>query len=50
MYAFPFGRGEKATLIFRFDNPDAAIAKLQSAGISLLRHSELEEEWNTDAG
>jgi hypothetical protein len=42
MYAFPFGRGEKATLIFRFDNPDAAIVKLQSAGISLIRHSELE--------
>ncbi len=44
MYAFPFGRGEKATLIFRFDNPDAALAQLQSAGISLIRHSELEEE------
>lgn len=42
MYAFPFGRGEKATLIFRFDNPDAAIVKLQSSGISLIRHSELE--------
>jgi hypothetical protein len=44
MYAFPFGRGEKATLIFRFDDPDAAIAKLQSSGINLIRHSELEGE------
>jgi hypothetical protein len=43
MYAFPFGRGDKATLIFRFDNPDNAIATLQSAGISLIRHSELED-------
>ena len=49
MYAFPFGRGEKATLIFRFDDPDAAIVKLQSAGISLIRHSELEEEWDSKA-
>jgi hypothetical protein len=44
MYAFPFGRGEKATLIFRFDDPDAAIAQLQSAGIGLIPHSELGEE------
>jgi hypothetical protein len=44
MYAFPFGRGEKATLIFRFDNPDAAIAKLQACGISLMRNSEIESE------
>ncbi len=44
MYAFPFGRGEKAILIFGFDNPDAAIATLQSSGISLIRHSDFEEE------
>ncbi|MGA3126574.1 MAG: acetolactate synthase [Candidatus Korobacteraceae bacterium] len=42
MYAFPFGRGGKATLIFRFDKPDVAIANLQAAGISLISHSELE--------
>jgi hypothetical protein len=42
MYAFPFGRGGKATLIFRFDNPDVAIANLQTAGISLVPHDELE--------
>jgi hypothetical protein len=44
MYAFPFGRGAKATIIIRFDKPDAAIATLQSCGISLIRHSELERE------
>ncbi len=41
MYAFPFGRGEKAILIFRFDNPDAAIEKLQAAGINLIGREEL---------
>ena len=41
MYAFPFGRDGKAVLIFRFDNPDAAIQCLQSAGISLIGREEL---------
>lgn len=41
MYAFPFGRGDKAILIFRFDNPDAAIEKLQAAGINLVGREEL---------
>jgi hypothetical protein len=41
MYAFPFGRGEKAILIFRFDNPDAAIGILQAAGINLVGREEL---------
>ncbi len=41
MYAFPFGRGEKAVLIFRFSDPDAAIKHLQSAGISLVSREEL---------
>ena len=36
MYAFPFLRGEKAVLVFRFDQPDAAIRLLQAAGINLL--------------
>jgi hypothetical protein len=36
MYAFPFGRGDRAVLIFRFDNPDGAIRDLQSAGINVL--------------
>ncbi len=41
MYAFPFAHGEKAVLIFRFDDPDAAIQKLQAAGISLVSREEL---------
>ena len=36
MYAFTFGRQDKAVLIFRFDKPDEAIAKLQGAGINVL--------------
>ncbi len=36
MYAFPFRRGERAVLVFRFDQPDAAISLLQSAGINVL--------------
>jgi hypothetical protein len=35
MYAFPFGQGEKATLIFRFDQPDAAMELLRAAGINV---------------
>ena len=36
MYAFTFGRGDTAVLIFRFDNPDAAIERLQSSGINVV--------------
>ena len=36
MYAFPFLRGERAVLVFRFDQPDAAIAVLQAGGINVL--------------
>jgi hypothetical protein len=36
MYAFPFLRGEKAVLIFRFDQPDAAIERLRVAGVNVL--------------
>jgi hypothetical protein len=36
MYAFTFGRQDRAVLIFRFDKPDEAIARLQAAGISVI--------------
>jgi hypothetical protein len=42
MYAFPFLRGQKAVLIFRFDQPDAAIERLQEAGINVLDGGSLE--------
>jgi len=41
MYAFPFGQGKNAVVIFRFDDPDAAIARLQQAGINMLAKQEL---------
>ena len=37
----PYVRGDKAILIFRFADPDAAIARLQAAGINLLASEEL---------
>lgn len=36
MYAFTFGRGDRAILIFRFENPDEAVAKLQAAGVGVV--------------
>jgi hypothetical protein len=41
MYAFSDVRGDQAILIFRFADPDAAIAHLQKAGINLLGSKEL---------
>jgi hypothetical protein len=41
MYAFPFGHGEKAVVIVRFDDPDAAIRHLQSAGIGVIGNNDL---------
>jgi hypothetical protein len=36
MYAFPFGRQDRAVLIFRFDDPDGAIRLLQAAGVNVV--------------
>ena len=36
MYAFPFGHEGQAVLIFRFDDPDAAIKVLQGKGVPVL--------------
>lgn len=36
MYVFTFGRGDTAVLIFRFDDPDAALRILQGAGINVV--------------
>jgi hypothetical protein len=41
MYAFPYLRGDQAILIFRFADPDAAIAHLQKAGINVLAGAEI---------
>ena len=41
MYAFTFGRGDTAVMIFRFSDPDAAIARLQSTGINVVGSAEV---------
>lgn len=41
MYAFPYVRGEKAVLIFRFDQPDAAMERLRTSGINVLDGGEV---------
>ena len=35
MYAFTFRRNNRAVLIFRFDDPDAAVKLFQSKGINI---------------
>ena len=42
MYAFTFrGQQDRAVLVFRFEDPDHAIAQLQSAGINVIAPVEL---------
>lgn len=41
MYAFTFRSGDKAVIVFRFDNPDLAIAALQSKGVNVIGGVEL---------
>ncbi len=47
MYAFTFGRGDKAILIFRFDDVDSAIPKLQDIGVNVIGDVELYEHIET---
>ena len=44
MYAFTFRRNNRAVLIFRFDDPDAAVKVLQARGMNVLGGVELFEE------
>ena len=41
MYAFTFGKGNQAVMVFRFDQPDRALHVLQEAGVSVLGSVEL---------
>ena len=41
MYAFTFGPLGRAALIFRFDQPDAAIERLRAAGLNVLEDVEV---------
>jgi hypothetical protein len=46
MYAFTFGHKGKAVLIFRFNDPDAAIQKLKASGINVIGSMDLFENIN----
>jgi hypothetical protein len=41
LYAFSLRRGDKAILIFRFDDPDQAITVLKAAGLHVVDAEEL---------
>ncbi|MGE5645376.1 MAG: amino acid-binding protein [Acidobacteriota bacterium] len=41
MYSFALGRRDAAVMIFRFDDPDAALELLQKAGINVVDGVEL---------
>jgi hypothetical protein len=41
MYAFTFGREDRAVLIFRVDAPDEAVARLQASGVNLVGSMEV---------
>jgi hypothetical protein len=41
MYAFTFGREDKAVLVFRFEDPDAAIKLLQAKSVNVIGSVEL---------
>ncbi len=43
MYAFTLRSGDKAVLVFRFDDPDAAVETLQAKGINVIDGVELYE-------
>ncbi|MFH0963858.1 MAG: ACT domain-containing protein [Planctomycetota bacterium] len=41
MYAFTFKRADKAVLVFRFEDPEKAVAALRSKGINPIQDVEL---------
>lgn len=41
MYAFTFRSGDKAVIVFRFNNPDLAIEALQAKNINVIENVEL---------
>lgn len=43
MYAFTYGKAGKAVMVFRFEDPDAAVAALQAKGVGLLESTVLHD-------
>ncbi len=42
MYAFTFGRGDRAVLIFRFEDSDGAVRILEAKGVTIVAQSDLQ--------
>jgi len=49
MYAFTFRRGDKAVLVFRFEDPDATIRQLQEKGINPIADVDVYERTQDEA-
>ncbi len=43
MYAFPFNQGDRAVLIFQFEDLDSAIARMQAAGVRMVARKDLQQ-------
>jgi len=41
MYAFSYGKGDKAIMVFRFENPDKALEVLSEKGIDTIKNIDL---------
>ena len=41
MYAFTAGKAEKAIIVFRFENPEEALAKISGEAVELISAEEL---------
>ena len=41
MYAFTAGKADKAIIVFRFENPEAALTALSGSGVEIIGTSEL---------
>jgi hypothetical protein len=44
MYAFTFGKGDRAVLIFRFEDSNSAISVLESKGVNLVAQADLQSQ------
>ena len=43
MYAFTFGRDDKAIMVFRFEQADDAIAALSKHGVNMISHLDIQD-------
>jgi hypothetical protein len=41
MYAFSYGKGDKAIMVFRFENPDKALELLSAENVDIIKGIEL---------